>query len=263
MLRLEGQVAFVTGGGRGIGRAMALAFASEGAIIGIADIDQTTARATASEIEKQSGTGRAFAVDVSRRDDVMNAVGLLASEFGRLDIVANNAIVFRREMIADIREEACARMMDVGLKSLIWTAQAALIHMDPQRGGVIINNTSPAAELGHAGSAVYSAIKGAVTSLTRAMAVEFGPRHIRVNAVCPGAVPTPGARQISDDAVYEGRRIRTPLLRLGTPEDVASAAVFLASPEASFITAEVLHVDGGITVFGGTAISPEAVRASY
>lgn len=253
MPRLRGQVAFVTGAGRGIGRAMALAFASEGAIVGVADIDRTTAEATVGEIETSSGTARAFPIDVSRRDDVLRAVSQLVSEFGRLDIVANNAIVFRREPVSEVREDTCERMIAVGLKSLIWTAQAALQHMDPERGGAIINNTSPAAELGVAGSTVYSAIKGGVSSMTRSLAVELGPRRIRVNAVCPGTVPTPGARQLNknDDALYEARRQRTPLGRLGTPEDIAAAAVFLASAEASFITAAVLRIDGGVTVFGG------------
>lgn len=253
MPRLKGQVAFVTGAGRGIGQAMAFAFASEGAIVGVADIDKSTAESTVREIEKTAGTARAFPIDVSRRDDVLRAVDQLVAEFGRLDIVANNAIVFRREPVSEIREETVARMIDVGLKSLIWTAQAALRHMDPERGGVIINNTSPAAELGVPRSAVYSAIKGAVSSLTRSLAVEFGPRHIRVNAVCPGTVPTPGARAMNnnDDALYESRRQRCPLGRNGTAEDVASAAVFLASPEASYISAAILRIDGGTTVNGG------------
>jgi NAD(P)-dependent dehydrogenase (short-subunit alcohol dehydrogenase family) len=252
MSRLSGQVAFVTGAGRGIGRAIALGLATEGAIVGVADIDRSTATATVSEIESNRGTARAFPIDVSRRDDVLGAVDQLVSEFGRLDIVSNNAIVFRREPVSEVREETCERMIAVGLKSLIWTAQAAVRHMDPQRGGIIINNTSPAGELGVAGSTVYSAIKGGVSSLTRSLAVELGPRRIRVNAVCPGTVPTPGARQMNSDAIYESRRQRTPLGRLGTPEDVASAAVFLASDEASFITAAVLRIDGGITISGGS-----------
>jgi NAD(P)-dependent dehydrogenase (short-subunit alcohol dehydrogenase family) len=253
MSRLKGQVAFVTGAGRGIGQAMAIAFAQQGAVVGVADIDKATAEATVRAIENSSGKARAFGIDVSRRDDVLGAVDRLVSEFGRLDIVANNAIVFRREPVSEVREDTCERMISVGLKSLIWTAQAALRHMDPERGGVIINNTSPAAELGVAGSTVYSAIKGGVSSMTRSLAVELGARRIRVNAVCPGTVPTPGARQLNnnDDALYEARRQRTPLGRLGTPEDIAAAAVFLASAEASFITAAVLRIDGGVTVFGG------------
>ena len=252
MSRLKGQVAFITGAGRGIGRAIALGFAFEGAIVGIADVDKATAQATASEVEKNSGTARAFPIDVSHRADVLRAVDQLVSEFGRLDIVSNNAIVFRREPVSEVREDTCERMIAVGLKSLIWSAQAALRHMDPERGGVIINNTSPAAELGVAGSTVYSAIKGGVSSLTRSLAVELGPRRIRVNAVCPGTVPTPGARQMNSDAIYEARRQRTPLGRLGTPEDIAAAAIFLASAEASFITAAVVRIDGGITISGGS-----------
>lgn len=251
MPRLKGQVAFVTGGGRGIGQAMALAFAAEGAIVGVADIDAATAAATVREIEKNAGTARALVADVSRREDCLRAVDQLASEFGRLDLIANNAIVFRREPVSEVREDTCERMIAVGLKSLFWSAQAALRHMDPERGGMILNCTSPVAEIGAANNAVYSAIKGAVSSLTRALAVEFGPRRIRVNAVCPGSVPTPGARQISSEAVYEARRQRTPLGRLGAPEDVAAAAVFLASSEASYITAAILRVDGGATIFGG------------
>ena len=149
MSRLNCQVAFVTGAVRGIGRAMALAFASEGAIVGVADIDGTTAKATVGEIETSSGTARAFPIDVSRRDDVLRAVDQLVAEFGRLDIVANNAIVFRREPVAEIREETVSRMIDVGLKSLIWTAQAALRHMDPERGPMKWTNTLKPCSLTH------------------------------------------------------------------------------------------------------------------
>jgi NAD(P)-dependent dehydrogenase (short-subunit alcohol dehydrogenase family) len=253
MPRLKGQVAFVTGAGRGIGQGMALAFAAEGAIVGAADIDPTTAAETVREIEKNAGTARAFAIDVSKRDEFLRAVDEFVGEFGRLDIVANNAIVFRREPVAEIREDIIGRMMDVGLKAIFWSAQAALRHMDPDRGGVIINNTSPAAELGVPRSTVYSAIKGGVSSATRSLAVELGPRHIRVNAVCPGTVPTPGARAMNnnDDALYESRRLRCPLGRNGTVDDVAAAAVFLASPEASYISAAILRIDGGTTVNGG------------
>jgi len=253
MARLKGKVAFVTGAGRGIGQAMALAFAAEGAVVGVAEIDPATAAETAHQIERGSGTARAFPIDVSHREDFLRAVSGFVSEFGRLDIIANNAIVFRREPVSEIREETVERMLSVGLKAIIWSAQAALIHMHPERGGVIINNTSPAAELGVPRSTVYSAIKGGVSSVTRSLAVELAARKIRVNAVCPGTVPTPGARAINnfDDSLYEARRQRTPLGRLGTAEDVASAAVFLASDEASFITAAILRIDGGVTVNGG------------
>src|SRR5208282_4178316 len=122
MPRLKGQVAFVTGAGRGIGQAMALAFAAEGAIVGVADIDGVTAAATVREIGKNSGIARAFPIDVSRRDDVLRAVAQLVSEFGRLDIVANNAIVFRNEPVSEVQEDTIEKMISVGLKSIFWTA---------------------------------------------------------------------------------------------------------------------------------------------
>ena len=250
-MRLKGQVAFVTGGGRGIGRAIGLAFASEGAVVGVVDIDKASAEATVADIAKASGTARAFVIDVSRREAVLDAADRLVAEFGRLDAVVNSAIIFRYEPVGQITEETWNRMTSVGLKSLIWGAQAADRHMVSGRGGVVINFSSPTADRGHAGTAVYSAIKGAVGALTRALAVEFGPRGIRVNAISPGAIPTPGARALVDDASYEIRRKNSPLGRLGTAEEIGEAAVFLASTAGAFITGEVWHVDGGATLKGG------------
>jgi NAD(P)-dependent dehydrogenase (short-subunit alcohol dehydrogenase family) len=250
MVRLKGQVAFITGGGRGIGRAIGLACASEGAVVGVADIDKPSAEATVADIGKVGGVARAFVIDASRREAVLNAADKLVSEFGRLDAVVNSAIVFRYEPVGQITEETWDRMTAVGLKSLIWGAQAADRHMVSGRGGVIINFSSPVADRGHSGTAVYSAIKGAVGALTRALAVEFGPRGIRVNAISPGAIPTPGARALVDDAGYEIRRKNSPLGRLGTAEEIGEAAVYLASSAGSFITGEVWHVDGGATIKG-------------
>jgi NAD(P)-dependent dehydrogenase (short-subunit alcohol dehydrogenase family) len=250
-MRLDGQVAFIVGGGRGIGRAIGLAFASEGAVVGIADIDRASAEATVADIGKVSGTARAFVIDASRREAVLGAADRLVSEFGRLDAVVNSAISFRYEPVGQISEETWDRMTAVGLKSLIWGAQAADRHMVAERGGLVINFSSPTAERGHSGTAIYSAIKGAAGALTRALAAEFAPRRIRVNAICPGAIPTPGARALVDDAGYEWRRKKTPLGRLGTAEEIGAAAVFLASSDGAFITGEVMHVDGGATMFGG------------
>ncbi len=250
-MRLDGQVVFITGGGRGIGRGVGLAFASEGAVVGIADIDRASAEATVADIGKASGTARAFVIDASRREAVLDAADRLVSEFGRLDAVVNSAIAFRYEPVGQISEETWDRMTGVGLKSLIWGAQAADRHMVAERGGLIINFSSPVAERGHGGTAIYSAIKGGVASLTRALAAEFAPRRIRVNAICPGAIPTPGARALVDDAGYEWRRKKTPLGRLGTAAEIGAVAVFLASADGAFITGEVLHVDGGATMFDG------------
>ncbi len=251
MARLDGQVAFITGGGRGIGRAIGLAFAAEGAVVGIADIDRASAEGTAADIAKAGGVARAFVIDVSHREAVLGAADKLVAEFGRLDAVVNSAIVFRYEPVGQITEETWNRMTSVGLKSLIWGAQAADRHMVSPRGGVVINFSSPTADRGHSGTAVYSAMKGAVGALTRALAVEFGPRGIRVNAISPGAIPTPGARALVDDAGYEIRRKNSVLGRLGTAEEIGEAAVFLASSAGAFITGEVWHIDGGATIKGG------------
>jgi 3-oxoacyl-[acyl-carrier protein] reductase len=250
MYRLDGKVAFITGGGRGIGQGVADALAAAGAIVGIADIDRAGAEAAAEKIEKAGGSARAYAIDVAHREAMLEAVRRLVAEFGRLDAVVNSAIVFRYEPIAAVTEETWERMSSVGLKSILWSAQAAELHMDPERGGVIVNFSSPVADRGNAGTAVYTAIKGGVVSVTRALAVELGPRQIRVNAICPGAVPTPGGRTLSSDAVYEARRNRTPLRRLATVEEIGAVAAFLASPAGAFITGEVLHVDGGVTMRG-------------
>lgn len=250
-MRLDGQVAFITGGGRGIGRAISLAFASEGVAVGIADIDRASAESAAADIRNASGRARAFVIDASRREAVLDASDQLVSEFGRLDVVVNSAISFRYEPVGQISEQTWDRMTGVGLKSLIWGAQAADRHMVAGRGGLIINFSSPVAERGHGGTAVYSAIKGAVGSLTRALAAELAPRRIRVNALCPGAIPTPGARALVSDEGYEWRRKKTPLGRLGTAEEIGAVAVFLASSDGAFITGEVLHVDGGATMYDG------------
>lgn len=250
MFRLDNQVAFITGGGRGIGQAIALAFASAGAVVGVADIDKAGAESTVAKIEKASGVARAFVIDAGQREAVLDAADRLVSEFGRLDAVVNSAIMFRYEPVGQIRPETFDAMVSVGLRSLFWGAQAADRHMDPERGGIVINFSSPVADLGHSGTAMYSAIKGAVGALTRALAVEFGPRRIRVNAISPGAVPTPGARTIVDAAGYEVRRSRALFGRLGTAEEVGTLAVFLASSAGEFITGQVLHIDGGITIRG-------------
>lgn len=250
MGRLSGQVVLITGGGRGIGLATARAFAKEEAIVGIAEIDAVTAAAAAAEIELGGGSARAFAVDVGQREAVLDAAAKLAAEFGRLDTVVNNAMWIRYEPVSEVREESFDRMLAVGLKSLMWGAQAALLHMDATRGGAIVNLASPVADIGVKNAAVYSAVKGAVGALTRQFAVEFGSRKIRVNAVAPGAIPTPGARSVVDESGYEARRLRTPLARLGEAGEIAAAIVFLASPDALFITGEILHVDGGISIAG-------------
>lgn len=245
MKRLESQVALVTGGANGLGRAIALAFGREGAAVGIADVDLPGAGAVANEIAASGGQALGLEADVSRASQAREAVRLVADRFGRLDVLVNNAMWSRRDPVADVTEETLDRMLAVGLKAAFWMIQAALPIMTSAGRGSIINMASVAGETGIAVTSVYSAVKGAIIAMTRSLAIELGPAGIRVNAISPGAIPTPGSEAALDAAGWEVRRRRTPLGRVGTPEDIAAAAVFLASAESSFITGDVLRVDGG------------------
>jgi 3-oxoacyl-[acyl-carrier protein] reductase len=247
MSELSGQSVFVTGAASGIGRATALQLAELGATVGVADLDERGVSETVRLIRNAGGAAQPCVVDVSRRDVLLDAVAALHTLTGRLDAIAASAMWIRYEPIQDVREETFDRMMAVGLKSVFWLAQAAEQLMNPERGGALITFTSPVVDRGHRGTSVYTAVKGGVAALTRELAIELAHRKIRVNGVTPGATPTPGAHRIVDEAGWEVRRNATPLGRLGTSEDVANAVAFLVSPRASFITGEILHVDGGLT----------------
>lgn len=247
MTELAGHVVFITGAARGIGRATALLLARRGAIVGLADLDADGLAESVQAITAEGLQAHTFTVDVARRDEVLAAAAELRSRCGRLDAVVVSAMWIRYEPLEDVRDETVDRMMAIGLKSVLWAAQAAQHGMDPQRGGAIVTFASPVADRGHRGTSVYTAVKGGVAALTRELAIELAARQIRVNAVTPGATPTPGAHKIVDEAGWEVRRKATPLGRLGRPEDIAEAVAFLVSPRSSYITGEILHVDGGLT----------------
>jgi NAD(P)-dependent dehydrogenase (short-subunit alcohol dehydrogenase family) len=185
--------------------------------------------------------------DAADRKAVFDAAATLHSTFGPVTAVVNDAIWIRYEPIDQVTDETLDRMLAVGVKSAFWGVQALLAHRGEQPAAVV-NLASPVADLGTANTASYTAVKGAIAALTRQLAVELGPKGIRVNAVTPGAVPTPGARAIVDEAGYAKRRAQTPLGRLGDEEEIAAAIAFLISGGASFITGEILHVDGGISI---------------
>lgn len=240
-----GRVALITGSGHGIGRATAVRLASLGATVGINDLKPEFVDRVVSEVAAAGGTAIGVTENVATRDGMRKAVLGLAERAGRLDVLVNNAAWVRYQPLAEITPEVMDRMVEIGFKSVIWGIQAAAEAMDPERGGSIINVASIAAFKSPARSVVYSGLKAGVLGITRAAAADLGPRHIRVNAVAPGAVPTEGTAK-HRNAELDARRIaRTPLGRLGTVEEIADAICFLAGDGSRFINADVLRLDGG------------------
>lgn len=245
--RLSGQVALVTGGARGIGRAICEAYAGEGASVGVFDLNGDAAETTAEAIRKAGGRAIALQGNAASREDIFTAAAKLRHAFGLMSLLVNNAMWNRYGPIEEQSEVMIARMVDVGLKGVIWGYQAALPQMRARGGGAIVNIASPSAVLAMRHGIMYSAVKAAVAAATRSGAAEFGPHGIRVNAIAPGPTQTDGANMVVTEEGWERRRQRMPIGRLGQPEDIAKAAVFLASEEASFVTGDMMFVDGGVT----------------
>ena len=247
---LNGQTIIITGAGRGLGRTTAELLAKHGARIGVCDIDAKTCKETEDAILKAGGHAKGYVFDAANRSSFMEAAEHLAKATGRIDAVVNNAMLLRYEPIDAVTDEVMDQMLGVGIKGSIWGAQALLAHMDKEKGGAIINMASPVAEKGFPNTAIYSLVKGALVTLTKTLSAELGPRRVRVNAVAPGSVPTPGALGLNSEEEYARRTRTIPLRRLGSADDNAQAVAFLLSPAASFINGEILHVDGGIAAAG-------------
>jgi meso-butanediol dehydrogenase/(S,S)-butanediol dehydrogenase/diacetyl reductase len=247
---LSGQHIFITGAARGLGRSMAEKLAGCGATVAVTDVDAGGCDEVAESIRAAGGAALPYSVDVAVREQVMNAAAQFAVHCGRIDAVVNNAMLLRYEPVEKITPETLNRMTAIGINGSIWGAQALLAHYDAVRGGAIVNMASPVAEKGFPNTAAYSLVKGAIVTLTKVLAAELGPRNVRVNAIAPGSVPTPGALGLNDKAEYARRARTIPLRRLGREEDNAAACAFLLSGAASFINGEILHVDGGIAAAG-------------
>ncbi|MBI1886447.1 MAG: glucose 1-dehydrogenase [Chloroflexi bacterium] len=253
-MRLRGKVAIVTGAGSGIGRAIALRLAEEGAKVVAADIDPSRAEETAALVRKRGGEALAMTADVARRPDAEEMVRQAVDTFGGLDVLVANAGILIQQPFLETTDEAWERTMNVDLKGVFLCGQAAARRMAAQgRGGKIVNIASVAAEIARPQEAAYTAAKAGVVGLTRAMAVELAPHHINVNAIAPAVTTMTNivpARQ-RDESREEAFLREVPWDRLGLPEDVANAAVFLASNEADYITGATLAVDGGRLAYTG------------
>ena len=245
--RLRGKAAIVTGGGAGIGKAISSLFAREKARVAVADIDLGAAQATASEIAENGGSALALRADVRSAGDVERMVRDTVAAFGRLDILVNNAGVGTDGDVVQLPEEEWRRILDVNLTGVFLCCKFAIPQMKRSGGGSIVNIASIAARVGGSVSCVYPASKAGVVALSRNTALEFAAEGIRVNCVCPGHVDTALTYTLKDPQVREALIGRYPLGRLGTAEEIAGAALFLASDEASFITGSELTVDGGYT----------------
>ena len=246
-MRFSQRAALVTGGGRGIGRAIALCLARDGANVAVLDINEDNAEETAEMVRNLGCQAVAIQADVSDSGAVQRAVNTTMETLGDLHILVNNAGITRDMLIIKMKEDEWKKVIDINLTSAFLCSRAAVKHMLRKRYGRVVNISSVVGLAGQAGQTNYSASKAGLIGLTKSLAKEVGSRGITVNAVAPGFIPT-----ALTDVLPEEQRAAviaaTPLGRLGTVEDIANAVAFLASDEAGFITGQVLSVDGGLVM---------------
>ncbi len=246
--RFENKVAIVTGGGSGIGRAVALALAAEGAWVVVADADGDAAQRVSTEARAAGGTALPVRVDVSRAAEVEQMIALTLAAYHTVDVLFNGAGVLVSGTVLDTDEVEWRRVLDVNLTGTYLCCRAVLPHMIANGGGAIVNtSSSTGAHDGNANAAAYVASKGGVTLLTRCLAIDHAADQVRVNAVAPGPTDTPMLRRRMSPEQMSARARSYPLARLGQPEEIAAAVLYLASDDASFVTGAILAVDGGQT----------------
>lgn len=243
---LEGKTALVTGGSRGIGREIAKALAAQGAMVVVNyNGSKEAAEQTVSEIQSAGGTAMAYGCSVADPDAVETMMKEIIAKQGRLDILVNNAGITRDNLILKMKEEDFNAVLDTNLKGTFHTCRYAARQMLKQKSGSIINISSISGVMGNAGQTNYAASKAGVIGLTKSLARELASREIRVNAIAPGFIETDMTEKLSESAVEAGKS-QIPFGRFGKAEEVAKAVCFLASEDASYITGQVLHVDGGM-----------------
>jgi 2-hydroxycyclohexanecarboxyl-CoA dehydrogenase len=250
-MRFTDRVAVVTGGASGMGRAAVLRFAAEGAAVVVNDIDEAGLEATAAAVRAQGGKAVVAPGDITSLETIDLMVDRAVTAFGRIDILFNyvggDPDLAPQQPFAQQTDDFWDRMIAVNLKSTIRACRAVLDGMVAQGYGRIINTGAVAGKIGGPNMALYSAVKGGVIAFTKALALELAPSGITVNCVCPGPIATPGLQRVFADQGAHDVTAIVPLGRLGTPDEVAGAVLYLASDEASFITGQALSVDGGAT----------------
>ena len=244
-MKLAGKVALVTGAAQGIGKAVALLLARNGADIVVSDVNLQKAEETAKEVQTLGRKALAIKVDVAKLDDVEKMVESILAEFGKVDILVNNAGIARDKLILRMTEEDWDAVLNINLKGTFNCTKTVVRHMSKQKSGKIVNIASVVGEMGNAGQGNYAASKAGVIGFTKTIAREFAARGINVNAIAPGFIQTAMTDAVPEKAKEELKRM-IPMERLGQPEDVAQAVLFLVSERSSYITGQVLNVNGGI-----------------
>ncbi len=250
-MEFAGRAALVTGGASGIGRATCLAFATRGAQVAVADINEEGARGVAEEIRRQGQVAQAVRMDVTDRRQVAQAVQEVLERLGRVDVLVNAAGWDRIVPFLESAEDLWDRIIAINFRGVLNTCHVVLPHMVQRGSGVVVNIASDAGRVGSSGETVYSGAKGAVIAFSKALAREMARHNVRVNVVAPGITDTPLLQQIiqaGNEKLIDAIVRSTPLRRMARPEEVADAVVFLASDQASFITGQTLSVSGGLTM---------------
>ena len=253
-MKLKGKTALVTGAGQGIGRAIALALARDGAQVAVLDVVKENAEAVRREIEALGVKGLARVVDLRRRAEVERAIAELIAQWGQLDIVVNNAGWDRMQPFLESEEDTWDKIIGINFKGTLYVLKAALPHMIQRAaGGRVITIASDAGRVGSSNEAVYAGTKGALIAFSKTIAREVARHGITVNVVCPGITETALLQGMREESPKNAKVIEAigraiPLGRTGQPEDIATAVAFLASPEANYITGQTLSVSGGLTM---------------